>query len=1122
MPQIKKKTKKAQQENVISNFDEYQLFFFYKALEARGKNQESEQTLDSCIACLQDLGFLTSKKPISYYQEMFQKITNILSNHSETLPSIRDMITAKNIVYAENPSAISHSRFFKLFTIADSLGHGGYGSVIKAINNFDQNIYAVKCVPITEEDSEESLKRECKILSCIEHRYVVRYYSSWIDTCTPAAAKEIYETFHFGDDDLYDSLTATVRVDSTTETVKYWDDETQPLRPKSEDSDGGGDEDDESDGNIVFGPSSFSFHSDDFYFDDTSNEYFTGDDDYISFDHGENLEEDLHNSEEEEESIKEEEEEEEEYEPQKLIFNQNMRFLFMQMEYCSGRSLDEILFHDESFFKDPNRQWKITRQILEGLQYLHELGIIHRDMKPSNIFIDEFGNAKIGDFGLSRLQKRVEGDRLKTNFENPSLLEEEASATGIQGSFPYTAPEVMRGAPYNTSSDMYSFGIILFEIWCRFSTMSERARILRNLVNDHVVPTEWAERYPIIEQIVSSLISSEKRPSARELLQSRSIPLITVKLTTENISDLLVAISSVDIQQSQAANDVLESLFSETRKKQFLVDNQPSITQKEFETNSLLKTTILESFTENLRLFGGSLFKSPIVEPLTTASSNGIKLMLNNGSLYALKSSPWEYMFKEILKNNITHSRYGQILSLYEEHIEEPKTFLTYDIVNVNNNENDITQLLECIEFIKDFISVIMSFPSSPRFKNFSKIPKTTSSTSPYKRDRYSIGSTLTKENTPPNNFNSPYTSKDQRISKPSIYIRDLDAEGVVDDFPCKLIDINKDNVIAIALGYCVYILRDKKVRRLMESKVPINSLCWVDDLLALSANGFVEFWDVTRCCAVKSLNQHKNRAVALSCSAQLFATGGYDGIINVYDLEGEPFISYKAHEGEVYSLSWSPEGRCLASCGSDKCIVIKVQEKPNVIHFDNYIYALTWISSNILLTGDDAGFIRMINIRRNEVIELNTNSPVTGLCYTKWGIISSHANGTWSIYTTNLQRIANYKSHNAEILNIISSIDGSIVATISSDEILRINQLSDEVPIEQDSPYRRNSLFGSPYNNSSFNTPSQQTLNHSFQNVQRFIPNSPYKSPSGTLYTTPTKSYRYVTTPRKSFQSPR
>ena len=70
------------------------------------------------------------------------------------------------------------------------------------------------------------------------------------------------------------------------------------------------------------------------------------------------------------------------------------------MEYCEGESLQHFLEQNPDRLEEPI-QWKIFRQILEALAYLHHKEIIHRDIKPQNIFLDENQDAKLGDFGLA-------------------------------------------------------------------------------------------------------------------------------------------------------------------------------------------------------------------------------------------------------------------------------------------------------------------------------------------------------------------------------------------------------------------------------------------------------------------------------------------------------------------------------------------------------------------------------------------------------------------------------------------------------------------------------------------------------------------------------------------------
>lgn len=110
--------------------------------------------------------------------------------------------------------------------------------------------------------------------------------------------------------------------------------------------------------------------------------------------------------------------------------------------------------------------------------YVHSKGMMHRDLKPSNIFFSLEGNIKVGDFGL--VTSSVYGGLQNSYLSLKSLGEDQQHRqqhTGNLGSHFYMSPEQMSGKKYDQKVDIYSLGVIFFELHYPFSTDMERAKV---------------------------------------------------------------------------------------------------------------------------------------------------------------------------------------------------------------------------------------------------------------------------------------------------------------------------------------------------------------------------------------------------------------------------------------------------------------------------------------------------------------------------------------------------------------------------------------------------------------------------------------------------------------------
>jgi serine/threonine protein kinase len=127
--------------------------------------------------------------------------------------------------------------------------------------------------------------------------------------------------------------------------------------------------------------------------------------------------------------------------------------LFLVMEFLSGRALRTVL--DNEGHITPSRAIPILRQVAKALGAAHDKGIIHLDVKPDNIMLLEGRRemVKVVDFGVARLL----GDR-------PQLLDDKAKETVVNGTPAYMPPERALGNGYDHRSDIYSLGIMSYEL----------------------------------------------------------------------------------------------------------------------------------------------------------------------------------------------------------------------------------------------------------------------------------------------------------------------------------------------------------------------------------------------------------------------------------------------------------------------------------------------------------------------------------------------------------------------------------------------------------------------------------------------------------------------------------
>nr|POE76203.1 eif-2-alpha kinase gcn2 [Quercus suber] len=569
----------------------------------------------------------------------------------------------------------SVSRYATDFTEINRLGKGGFGEVVRARNKLDGGVFAVKKIKQAPQLLDKVLS-EVMLLHRLNHPYVVRYFSTWVENDISGPLDE-----------------SVLSTDETT--TRSLEDSDESSAGFGYQSTGGLDFVSSTGPHIEFGEN----ESEDGFSENGS----TGENDNIQFvDDGESALESAETS------------EAGPLRPRvpRNDSRQQPSILYIQMEYCERHTLRDLIRKGMS----NDDSWRYARQITEGLSHIHGHGIIHRDLKPDNIFIDMAGNPKIGDFGLATTSSYYPSERIATMSGQSG-----GDMTRSVGTALYVAPELKStsGSSYNEKVDMYSLGIMFFEMCELFGTAMERIKALQHIrPKDHELPKAYVANGEKSAQgrLINCLISHKpsERPSSTELLRSDIIP---VKIEDETIRQLLHGLSDT---RSPYYQKMMSALFAhdranEGRVKALAWDAKASsapLSKDRMRLRSIARQTLERVFrrhgaeeTKRENLFPKSeYYTNPHVVQMLDASGNLVQLPYDLILPHARQLSR---QMPEVKRTFVFGSAYRDALDGGPPKVSEEVDF---DIVNRGFDEAEAQDDAEVLKVIDEIMEEITCF----------------------------------------------------------------------------------------------------------------------------------------------------------------------------------------------------------------------------------------------------------------------------------------------------------------------------------------------------------------------------------------------------------------------------
>ncbi|KAL3982575.1 Protein kinase domain family protein [Acanthocheilonema viteae] len=442
------------------------------------------------------------------------------------------------------------SKFLEDFVPEKWLGRGGYGVVFNCRNRLDDRSYAVKRIAVSNTTAAiDHVKREARAMARLDHPGIIRYFHTWMEKppsgWQQAKDKEILQNIRFIEDSGNKSIIQTLENDQNTtqskilaikdsslseelfhgvnlntsanekgisasddtDNLSWMDDNNDSKLGGATESDSSSDSNSEPIGHGITAIATGNDDSTDIIFADCGNSLRSTEEIAGKRSRSSKLLDPL--------------------EPPAVLVRsmcdlqscKNIKdyvYLYIQMELCQ-----ELTLHSWLLANNRDEHRKITRmrkwfaELVCAIDYIHNQGLIHRDLKPQNIFFSANNYLKIGDLGLVTNYVNAEE---RSDFKQDVITN--ISHTSYVGTRLYMSPEQLKGKPYNEKVDVFSLGLIYVELIVPITTIMERNSILSGLQNG-IMPKCLDNLPPKEKNFVAwlTVVDPELRPSARQLAE---------------------------------------------------------------------------------------------------------------------------------------------------------------------------------------------------------------------------------------------------------------------------------------------------------------------------------------------------------------------------------------------------------------------------------------------------------------------------------------------------------------------------------------------------------------------------------------------------------------------------